>query len=225
MFGIRCRKITNKSGEAAAILYLLHDMTERKQRDRLKSEFIAVLSHELKTPLQSLGTAAELLMKRREEKSDEERMLIETIHEDTARIRAIAEDFMQVSFVDHHSLKLKIGRHALSELLQEWVKPFRVVGRDRKVDLEFVREPSGVVWADIDAVKFPWAISNLLSNALRFSPPESKVTVCLKGSDSRSSSRSVMKGQGFLRSCKRGCSTPIFRRLSARPPSLLDFSA
>jgi PAS domain S-box-containing protein len=179
IFACRCRKITNKIGETTAIVYLLHDITERKQRERLKSEFIAVLSHELKTPLQSLGTAAELMMKRRARMEAEERMLIETMDEDIARIRAVAEDFMQVSFVDPHSLKLKISKHAISELLQEWIKPFRVVARDRQVGIEYQQTGSEVIWANIDAVKFPWAISNLLSNAVRFSPAKSEVVVTL----------------------------------------------
>lgn len=104
-------------------------------------------------------------------------MLVETLQEGVERLRAVATDFVQVSFVDPHSLKLKLARHALSELIREWVKPFKIVARDRRVQLELVREGDGVIWANIDAVKFPWAISNLLSNAIRFSPAESKVTV------------------------------------------------
>jgi signal transduction histidine kinase len=118
-------------------------------------------------------------MKRRSKMEAEERMLIETMDEDIARIRAVAEDFMQVSFVDPHSLKLKISKHAISELLQEWIKPFRVIARDRQVGILFQKESPEVIWANIDAVKFPWAISNLLSNAVRFSPAQSQVTVAL----------------------------------------------
>src|SRR5262249_52002757 len=132
-----------------------------------------------KTPLQSLGTAAELMMKRRAKLSDEERMLIETMDEDIGRIRAVADDFMQVSFIDPHSLKLKVSKHALSELLQEWIKPFRILAKDRRVGIDFQKEGSEVIWSNVDAVKFPWAISNLLSNAVRFSPADSNVTVFL----------------------------------------------
>jgi two-component system, NtrC family, sensor histidine kinase KinB len=176
-FSIRTRPLISKSGEALATLYLLHDITERKQRERLKTEFISVLSHELKTPLQSLGTAVELLAKRKSTLGEEEQMLIETINEDVARIRAVAQDFVQVGLVDARSLRLKTGRHALSELIQEWVKPFRVVAKDKRVALKYVQDSTEVIWANIDVVKFPWAISNLLSNAIRFSPNDSTVTV------------------------------------------------
>jgi two-component system, NtrC family, sensor histidine kinase KinB len=176
-FSVRTRKILNKGGETVATLYLLHDITERKQRERLKTEFIGVLSHELKTPLQSLGTAAELLLKRKSSMGEEMQMLVDTIHEDVSRIRAVAQDFVQVGLVDSRYLRLKVGRHALSELIQEWIKPFRIVAKDKGVTLNFQNEGEAVMWANIDVVKFPWAISNLLSNAIRFSPTDTTVTI------------------------------------------------
>ncbi len=60
-FEFRIRDVTSQTGELISTIFLLHDVTEIRQRERLKAEFIGVLSHELKTPLQSLGTAIELL--------------------------------------------------------------------------------------------------------------------------------------------------------------------
>jgi signal transduction histidine kinase len=101
---------------------------------------------------------------------------------------------MQVSFVDPHSLRLRIGKHAISELIQEWVKPFKVVAQDRKVKIELSKKGSDVIWANIDAVKFPWAISNLLSNAVRFSPSETTVRVIL--SDEQSGIKIEIRDEG-----------------------------
>ncbi len=179
-FSGRCRHITTKPGEALGTVYLLHDITETKQRDRLKAEFIAVLSHELKTPLQSLGTAAELLHKRSQLLDDEGRMLVDTINEDVARIRAVANEFVQVSVVDPRALRLRIGRHSLDELLPEWLKSFRIVARERGVSIAYSQEGPIPIWAEIDAVRFPWAISNLMSNAIRVSPTGASVGVRLR---------------------------------------------
>jgi PAS domain S-box-containing protein len=179
IFSGRCRPIYNEKGMQIASLYLLHDITEIKQKDRLKTEFIGVLSHELKTPLQSLGTASELLLSRKNALDEEGRMLIDTIHEDVGRIRGVANEFVQVSMVDLHSLRLKIEPVPISALMQQWIKPFQVLAKDRGVRIEYVQEGSGTITARIDPVKFPWAITNLLSNALRVSPPEALVTVHL----------------------------------------------
>lgn len=175
----RHRNILTVNGANSGQLYLLHDITEMRHRERLKAEFIGVLSHELKTPRQSLGTAAELLGNRKDQYGDDMKMLVETINEDVSRIRAVANDFMQVGLADHHSLKLKLERTPLNQLLQEWIKPFKVLARDKNASVEFEQDGSAPVWANIDIVKLPWAISNLLANAVRVSQPGQKVIVRL----------------------------------------------
>ncbi|MGE4231771.1 MAG: PAS domain-containing sensor histidine kinase [Bacteriovoracia bacterium] len=177
VYAARHRDILAVNESQIGLLYLLHDITEIRQRERLKSEFIGVLSHELKTPLQSLGTAGELLYKQKDKFDDDVKILVETISEDISRVRAVANDFIQVTAVDLKSLRLKLEDKPLSQLLQDWIKPFKVLARDRNVTLEFVKEGSEVIWAKIDSVKLPWAVSNLLANAIRVSPAESKVTV------------------------------------------------
>jgi hypothetical protein len=173
----RHRVIQTKGGAQIGHLYLLHDITEMRHRERLKTEFIGVLSHELKTPLQSLGTAAELLSNRKEQFNDDMKMLVETINEDVTRIRAVANDFMQVGLADQHFLKLKLSKEPLSQLVQDWLKPFNILARDKKVSLKYEQTGTDVIWANIDTVKFPWAISNLLANAIRISQSGQSVTV------------------------------------------------
>ena len=178
-FAARSRKILGSDGQPVSILYLLHDITEKRQRDRFRAEFIDLLSHELKTPLQSLGTASELLESHKPQMPEVVHPLIETIREDVERIRAVANEFVQVTQSHSKVLKIKLELVALNERIQEWLKPFRIVAKDRSVTLDFVQEGSQVMWSSLDTVKFPWVISNLLSNAIRFSPVGGVVQVLL----------------------------------------------
>ena len=177
IFSGRCREILNEQDIQIGSLYLLHDITEIRQKDRLKNEFIGVLSHELKTPLQSLGTAAELLLQKRSLLDEEGKMLVETVNEDVGRIRGVANEFVQVGLVDLHSLRLRMEPVAIQSLMQQWIQPFQVLAKDRAVKIEFIHEGSSTIMARIDIVKFPWAITNLLSNAIRVAPPDSVVAV------------------------------------------------
>jgi hypothetical protein len=167
------------AGKPGSTLFLLHDITEKRQREKFRTEFVDLLSHELKTPLQSLGTASESLLEQRAQLPEGTRLLIETIAEDIERIRAVANEFIQVTQSQSKILKLKMNLTALNQSLQEWIKPFQIVAKDRKVKLHYVQEGSPVIWANIDPVKFPWVVSNLLSNAIRFSPVGGDVTVLL----------------------------------------------
>jgi NtrC-family two-component system sensor histidine kinase KinB len=178
-FSARSRQIHVPSDGQVAMLYLLHDITEKRHRDRFRAEFIDLLSHEIKTPLQSLGTATELLTAKRAGISEELRPLIDTISEDVDRIKAVANEFVQITQSHSKVMKIKLEVTAMNQVIQEWIRPFHVVAKDRDVRVTYKQEGSEVIWADLDRVKFPWVISNLLSNAIRFSPAGSEVEVLL----------------------------------------------
>lgn len=149
-----------------------------KQRERLENEFIGVLSHELKTPLQSLGTAAELLDRKRDQLPEALHQLLDIVLEDLRRIRGVANDFVQVSQLNVRSVRLNMELVDLGGKVEEWMRPFRVLAGQRGVEMELQREgaPGGGL-CRIDPVKFGWVVSNLLSNALRVSSFGQRVTV------------------------------------------------
>ena len=178
-YSARSKVISSTDGIQGGMLYLLHDITEKRQRDKFRSEFVDLLSHELKTPLQSLGTATDLLSERKTQFPEDLKLIVDTITEDVERIKAVAQEFMQVTQSQSKVMKLKLERVALNSLLPDWIKPFKIIARDRKVKLEYIQEGSDVVWANLDIVKFPWVISNLLSNAIRHSHANTTVTVLL----------------------------------------------
>jgi signal transduction histidine kinase len=159
------------SQELAALSLRLQEWWEqarRKQRERLEDEFIGVLSHELKTPLQSLGTAAELLDRRRDKLDPALHPLLDIILEDLGRIRGVANDFVQVSQLNVRSVRLNLEPVDLGAKVAEWMRPFQVVADQRGIILRL--EPGeGSGACRVDPVKFGWVVSNLLSNALRVS--------------------------------------------------------
>ena len=178
-FEFRIRDVTSQTGELISTIFLLHDVTEVRQRERLKAEFIGVLSHELKTPLQSLGTAIELLSQKRESYDERTRFLIETLLSDIGRLRSVANQFIQVDHLPGAAIRIHPELTNLSELLPEWLKPVQLLAAEREVTLHYEKEGEGDIWAQIDPAKFPWVISNLLTNSLRVSPSGSTIKISL----------------------------------------------
>ncbi len=179
VFSARSRRI-GADFKKPGILYLLHDITEKKQREKFRAEFIDLLSHELKTPLQSLGTASEILVQQRKMLPEHFQILVDTISEDVERIRGVAQEFVQITQSQSKIMKLKLETVSLEKVLPEWIKPFTVVARDRGVTILFQNESPDGVKATVDQVKFPWVISNILGNAVRFSPNQGKVMITLR---------------------------------------------
>jgi signal transduction histidine kinase len=151
------------------------EQASRKQRERLENEFIGVLSHELKTPLQSLGTAAELMDRKRDRMEPGLHMLLDSILDDLRRIRAVANDFVQVSQLNVRSVRLNLEALDLGAQAAAWLRPFQVLAQERGIELKLETRPG--VWCRADRVKFGWVVSNLLSNALRVSHFGQTVTV------------------------------------------------
>ena len=179
IFSARSRALGGGTRKAG-ILFLLHDITEKKQREKFRAEFIDLLSHELKTPLQSLGTASEILVQQRKMLPENFQILVDTISEDVERIRGVAQEFVQITQSHSKIMKLKLETVSLEKVLPEWIKPFTVVARDRGVRIQFQDESPDGVRAYIDQVKFPWVISNILGNAVRFSPNQGEVKLTLR---------------------------------------------
>ena len=112
-------------------------------------------------------------------------MLIETIFEDTNRIKNVVNEFIEVGISDLHSLRLKIEVVPIQKLMLQWMQPVQVMAKERFVKIETSQTVPDEVMVKIDKVKFSWAIANLLSNALRVSPQNStvKVSIMVQGAE------------------------------------------
>lgn len=165
-------------GRASGRLLLLSDVTEKAMRDTLRAEMMDWIGHELKTPIQSLGLASDLLGRQRGGMDESLGMLVDTVRQDTERLRTVARQFMDIANMTPAMLRLAPERVELGAKLDEWLTPFRLTARENGRGLRFAREASAFV--NIDAERFAWVLSNLVSNALRETPPGGNVEVRLR---------------------------------------------
>ncbi len=157
-------------------VFLLGDVTESRRREGLRSEMMDWVSHELKTPMQSLCLAADLLDRRKDNLDAEGRLLVETVREDAARLRTLAQQFMDIARMTPSALHLARDEADLPALLDRWLTPFVLLARETGVRLAVdVREAP--VKVRLDAERFAWVVSNLVANALRASPTDGEVRV------------------------------------------------
>lgn len=161
---------------------MLEDISEEVMQQKLQKEFVAVLSHELKTPLQSLTTATELLGDFYEVKSSPEcSALSSTIAEDVIKIRAIANDFVRFSRSELSSLNINEKDVNLYNELINILEPIRVILSDKHIKLKLINDEEGrECHVKIDSIKFAWAISNIVLNAHRVSPENSTIEIKLE---------------------------------------------
>lgn len=169
---LQARTRHNVSGRRETILYF-RDVTHEDEVDRMKSEFLASAAHELRTPMVSIYGFTELLLRRNF--SEERRTdMLQTIHRQSGLLVKMINELLDLARIEsRRGLDLHIAEHSLLELVDLSVKGLMRAEDERQVRLLDVPE----VPVLIDPEKMQLALSNLLSNAFKYSPQGGEVTL------------------------------------------------
>lgn len=172
--------VTALSGDDGRVLGFLgigYDLTERRALERAKQEFISTVSHELRTPLTSIvgslglvtgGAAGELPAR--------VRTLLDIAHNNARRLVRLINDMLDLDKAASGRMRFDLRAQPLGPLLSQAIEANRAYAKPLGVDLAL--EP-GVpeVEVSVDADRFIQVLSNLISNAAKFSPAGSTVQV------------------------------------------------
>ena len=163
-------------GEPSAIV-VAQDVSRFHRIDELKSDMVATVSHEFKTPLTSLRMATHLLLEPASGPlTESQRELVTTARDDTERLRAMVEDLLSVVRIESEAGALHRVPVEPFGLLCEVADAHRTVARDKGVTLEVeAAVPQGLIAVDPERISI--ALANLVSNAVRHTPSGGKVTL------------------------------------------------
>jgi two-component system, OmpR family, sensor kinase len=185
----------DSSDELGRLTIAFNEMQEQLARvDRARREFIANASHELRTPIFSLGGFVELLQDEQLDQATRDEFLA-TMAEQVDRLQKLAVDLLDLSRLDAGSLQLNEERVDLADLAGAVAAEFKPAIVGHRTDLE-VRLPDDPVWALCDRERAMQIMRILLDNALRHTPEGTPVTV-IAGRDNGTAELAVAdKGPG-----------------------------
>ena len=104
------RPVLTDAGVMQGAVLLLRDVTRMKEVERLKSEFVMTASHQLRTPLTSIGMSVDLLRESAAKLDDRERQLLDAAHEELQRLRALVNDLLDLSRIEAGRIELQFDR-------------------------------------------------------------------------------------------------------------------
>jgi len=170
-------EVTGDSPEARGRVLLLQDITQFRELDRLKTEFVATASHELRTPLTSMAMGLHLLRETAlPSMAPADRALLEAAIEDTDRMRLLVDDLLDLSRIESGQLAVRAESVSLAPLLVQVASRFHPQAEAAGVTLRTdVPEPLPPAMAD--PTRIGWVLSNLLGNALKYCGPRGHVLV------------------------------------------------
>lgn len=167
-----------KSG-AQDVLGLVRDITNRKKVERVKNEFISVVNHELRTPLTSISGSLGLIAGGAAGPIPEKAQhMIDIAHRNTERLVRLINDMLDVQKIEAGKLLLQKRRIALRPLMEQALAGNHGFAAQHQVILAL--EPGDTLgWVEADPDRIAQVLTNLISNAVKFSPPGSRVTLTL----------------------------------------------
>ncbi|MGO9452165.1 MAG: ATP-binding protein [Candidatus Binataceae bacterium] len=168
-------------GTALGTILILQDVTYLRDQDLSRANLVATLSHELRTPLTSMALSAELL--RRDEASFNPRQqeLLEAILDECARIKLLSDNLLKLARGEMAAISVRRDQLDLRKIVEDVVHRFQLQADERQIRL--VRNLQPLPEMSGDSIKLSWVVSNLIGNALRYTPAGGKIEVVARPAD------------------------------------------
>ena len=149
-----------------AVLLVLHDLTEMERLNRVRQDFVANVSHELKTPLTSVKGYAETLLEGGLDDREHRRGFVEIIRDQATRLQELVEDLLSLAELERPDARLRVETFDLREAAERQVAGLG--DRAAQGGLRLEVEPGPRVSVAADRGRVEQVLANLLDNAVKY---------------------------------------------------------
>jgi two-component system, OmpR family, sensor histidine kinase VicK len=145
----------------------LKEYEKLKEADKMKTEFINVAAHELRSPIQPVLGFSELLLNK-EGNIEQYRDLLNAINRNAKRLQQLTENILDVTKIESHTLELHKERVNINENIRKVINDVNCqIHNHDKLKIVFL-EPENTVYGEVDKIRLYQTIANLLTNAIKF---------------------------------------------------------
>ncbi|MCO5261710.1 MAG: cell wall metabolism sensor histidine kinase WalK, partial [Lentimicrobium sp.] len=176
---------------------LLRNVTEYKELDSAKTNFIATVSHEFKTPISSIKMSLQLLENEEVgELNSEQKNLVESIKDDANRLLNITGELLNMTQVESGNIQLSILPSDPKEILHYAINATQTQADQKQIQFQLTC-PVKVSKIQADNEKTAWVLTNLISNAIRYSYDNSTIFITIEETNKHISFSVKDTGQGI----------------------------
>jgi len=147
---------------------------------RMKSEFVSVVSHQLRSPLSNLKWVVDLLISGKiESVSEKQSVYLQILRENSRRMEGLVSDLLIVSRIEADNLPFKIEKASLVELIKSLISRIESFAKASNIEIELIIEENLPEFF-FDYQKIEQAVNNILDNAIRYIKGNGKIEIILK---------------------------------------------
>ncbi len=203
---VNASAISNKDGKLIAAASIISDITQQKEMETRKDDFVNMASHELKTPLTSMKIYIDLLTKRIKQSQDNKSIkILKNIENQTEKLQELVNDLLDVSRLQTGKLMFTKEQFRLDALIRETIEGLQEVAKNHKI--VFSSNKATSIYAD--RFRIYQVLTNLLTNAIKYSKNADEIIVSLQ----RSRGKAIVRVQDFGIGIAKDQQKKIFDRL------------
>ena len=170
-------------GKIAGRLYAYHDLSWEKTIDQMKSEFISIASHELRTPMTSIKGSVDLILGGCTGEINKEALeLLGVAHSACDRMIRLINDILDLSKIEAGQIKLKLAPIHLGDAVDYCLRSLKSIADQDGISFK-VKCSQNLPCVEADKDRIEQVITNLVFNAIKFSPAKGEITVSLSSDD------------------------------------------
>ncbi len=164
-------------GHQIGILIVVNDVTRMRQLEKMRRDFVANVSHELKTPITAIQGFVETLIDGAVEKTEDAKHFLGIIKKQSDRLHAIIEDLLSLARIEQGAEKesIELTSQPIGPVLQDAIDCCRQKAESKDISIELIAE--GIITVPINTRLLEQAVINLISNAITYSENGSDVKI------------------------------------------------
>jgi two-component system, OmpR family, phosphate regulon sensor histidine kinase PhoR len=170
--------IIGTNDEWKGILLVFHDITELKKLEQMRKDFVANVSHELKTPITSIKGFSETLLDGAMENKQTLNDFLNIILKESDRLQSLIQELLDLSKIEKQGFSLSIQQVDLADVLEDVVAIMKGKAAEKEIVLEYKREDKPV-YIEGDVHRLKQVFINIISNAISYTPNQGGVYISL----------------------------------------------
>lgn len=209
---LTCSKITEGPQVNVACILTLHDVTRERELEEMKLDFVSMAAHELRTPLTSLKGYIHVFSKSfNNALTDQQKTYLLRMNIASQRLIGLVENLLNVSRIERGSLTLRLEEVDWLANVKEIVSELLDQAKDKKQELNITLPVTPLPKVKIDKFRINEVLSNLLSNAISYTPLGGKITIWFDVTPNEVITHIKDNGQGIPKDAMLHLFTKFFR--------------
>jgi len=189
--------VIDAEGANIGFIVVLHDITREKAIDKMKSEFISITAHQLRTPLSAIKWCFQMVIEGDlGEISKEQKEILQKGYLSNERMIKIVNDLLNVSRIEEGKFLYNLSLVSLEDIIKNSIKDLEHTIKEKHIGFTLLKPLTPLPNITVDSQKISLAFQNLLANAIQYTPKEGRVIVIVSMEKNKEKIEVIVKDTG-----------------------------